>query len=94
MHFYPDGPIKGWISSGVGFMVPQAEYLDERESAEWTDDDSGPGWYARLTAPGYLDCTEWQGPYPSVFRAVRDLLRHFEIDLDGEPLPEALGIGS
>jgi len=23
------------------------------------------GWYARLSAPGYLDCTDWTGPHAS-----------------------------
>ena len=23
------------------------------------------GWYGRLSAPGYLDCTDWSGPYSS-----------------------------
>jgi hypothetical protein len=21
------------------------------------------GWFCRLSAPGYMDCTEWSGPY-------------------------------
>ena len=41
------------------------------------------GWYARCSAPGYLDCTDWQGPYPNAFRAIRDLLATYDIDLDG-----------
>ena len=23
------------------------------------------GWFARLSAPGYLDCTDWSGPFAS-----------------------------
>lgn len=43
--------------------------------------------FARLSAPGYLDCTEWQGPYPNVFRAARDLCRTFGVHpRTGEPL--------
>lgn len=31
------------------------------------------GFYARLSAPGYLDCTDWQGPYASETEARTDL---------------------
>lgn len=41
------------------------------------------GWYARLSASGYLDCTDWQGPYSTAFRAIRDLCRTYDIDLNG-----------
>ena len=31
------------------------------------------GWYGRLSAPGFLDCTDWSGPYRSS-RAAYDAL--------------------
>lgn len=31
------------------------------------------GWYARLSAPGYLDCTPWEGPFRSERGALRSL---------------------
>ena len=31
------------------------------------------GWFARLSAPGYLDCTDWSGPFDSKEEA-RDYL--------------------
>jgi len=31
------------------------------------------GWFARLSAPGYLDCTEWCGPFPSEAAALAHL---------------------
>ncbi len=24
---------------------------------------AAPGWYARLSASGYMDCTDWNGPF-------------------------------
>ena len=94
IHFHPNGPVKAWYASGTAtaFMVPQCEYFDTAEANEFVgmqaddDTDAEPGWYARLTAPGYLDCTDWRGPYPSAFRAVRDLCRTFDVDLDGQPI--------
>jgi hypothetical protein len=31
------------------------------------------GWAARLSMPGYLDCTDWHGPYDTEREALRDL---------------------
>ncbi len=28
------------------------------------------GWYGRLTMPGYLDCTEWRGPFETATLAI------------------------
>ena len=54
-----------WLESQYGeFMEPNAEELSATEAKEFTDDPTAKaGWYSRLSAPGYLDCTDWQGPY-------------------------------
>lgn len=76
------------------FMVPVAEYLTESEAAEYilgeevhhTDDDDelpGAGWYGRLSAPGYLDCTEWQGPFTRAWMAIREVCRTYDVDVNG-----------
>lgn len=31
------------------------------------------GWFARLSAPGYLDSTDWSGPFPSEAAALAHL---------------------
>lgn len=31
------------------------------------------GWFARLSAPGYTDCTDWCGPFPSEDAALAHL---------------------
>jgi hypothetical protein len=31
------------------------------------------GWFARLSAPGYMDCTEWSGPYETEAEASAEL---------------------
>lgn len=37
------------------------------------------GWWSRLSAPGYLDCTDWQGPYTSADEALKDLAETHDI---------------
>ncbi len=45
------------------------------------------GWYARLSAPGYTDCTDWSGPYASereAHEALSDMFGDdpFEADIE------------
>ena len=42
------------------------------------------GWYARLSAPGYLDCTDWSGPFDSEKEANEYLNDMY----DGDPLED------
>ena len=42
------------------------------------------GWFARLSAPGYLDCTEWEGPYKTEKEAVDAVCDLYDCDPDGE----------
>jgi hypothetical protein len=48
------------------------------------------GWYARLSADGYLDCTDWQGPYATADEALDAVKEQFDVDDNGE-LDEATG---
>lgn len=55
----------------AGFMTP-----DVQEFA-WPDDDAEiteAGIYYRLSASGYLDCTDWHGPFDTEELAVADML--------------------
>ena len=47
------------------------------------------GWYGRLSAAGYLDCTDWYGPFKSARDALREVRDTYEVDEDGEELPDA-----
>lgn len=71
-----------WLEKqGNEFMQPFAEYLTSEECCEFTGDDSAcPGWYSRLSAPGYLDCTEWQGPYATEDEALEGLYETYGDD--------------
>lgn len=47
------------------------------------------GWFARLSAPGYMDCTDWSGPFATEDEAREHIRDMFDIDPDtGEDLPE------
>ena len=41
-----------------------------------------PGYFARLSAPGYLDCTEWYGPYKTLEEAKEHLSAIYDVDPD------------
>lgn len=43
------------------------------------------GWYARLSADGYLDCTEWEGPFDSEREALECIKEQFDVDDNGDP---------
>ncbi len=68
-------------------MRPETAMLTEREalaSCEQVDeqeiesaDDTGYMYYARLSAPGYLDCTDWVGPYLFESQAIEALYEMF-----------------
>ena len=47
------------------------------------------GWFARLSAPGYLDCTGWTGPFPSEVKAREFIRETYEVDpTTGDELDE------
>jgi hypothetical protein len=60
-----------------GFMVPDVQDL-------WADDGDveEDGVYSRLYAPGYLDCTDWHGPFETVEEAVAKLLNLYADDVE------------
>lgn len=80
----------------MGFMIPVAERFTAEEAAEYTAhefDDREPedfeaGWYSRLSAPGYMDATDWMGPYATADEALREVMEFYEVDENGGELPE------
>ena len=38
------------------------------------------GWFARLSAPGYMDCTEWCGPFDTAFDARQYIVDTYDVD--------------
>ena len=44
-------------------------------------------WFCRLSAPGYLDATEWAGPFDTMDEARAYIVETYEVDPEsGEPL--------
>ena len=42
------------------------------------------GWYGRLSAPGYLDCTSWDGPYETAEQALDAVKDQYDVDDNGD----------
>ena len=67
------------------FMQPDVQPFSQDEALELMaelDADADPsedlaGYYFRLSAPGYLDCTDWSGPYQTEEEAVAELLSQY-----------------
>ena len=62
-----------------GFMEWQVDWLagDDCPTDEDTGEPMDDGYYSRLSAPGYLDCTDWTGPYDSADEAGAELVSMF-----------------
>lgn len=39
-------------------------------------------WWVRLSASGYMDCTEWDGPYDTEIEARKAIVETYECDPD------------
>ena len=62
------------------YIVERAEqYRPESNMQAAKVEHAGVGYVARLSAPGYMDCTEWEGPFGSVEEAMASLADHFDI---------------
>lgn len=42
------------------------------------------GWYGNLSANGYLDQTDYMGPYASAEEAIREVCDFYEVDENGD----------
>ena len=58
----------------VTMHVTSRHDLDDDEAYE------GPGWYCRLSADGYLDCTEWEGCFKTENGAMHHLIDTYGSD--------------
>ena len=56
------------LHTGLTLSHIQDEHLDTVSEMKITK-----GWCARLSAPGYVDCTDWLGPYESIEQATEAL---------------------
>lgn len=62
------------------FMLISTAEFSQAEAREYTDNpEARAGWYSRLSAPGYMDCTDWDGPYPTESEAAQACADTFDI---------------
>jgi hypothetical protein len=59
-------------------MIVPWEYRDDQEWRE--PPDKARGWFSRLSAPGYMDCTEWSGPFDTIEEAQADITETWDVD--------------
>lgn len=78
----------------MAHMQPEAQRFTQDEVKEFIDmgheylEDAEAGWYGRLSAPGYLDASDWQGPYETGEEALKAVMNFYEVDEDGEEIEE------
>lgn len=46
--------------------------------------EEATGFFARLSMPGYLDCTEWQGPYATEEEALKALADQYDLEEEND----------
>jgi hypothetical protein len=46
---------------------------DDIDGTAYDDPEKVQGWFCRLDAPGYMDCTDWSGPYDTKDEAIEAL---------------------
>jgi hypothetical protein len=70
-----------------------AGLMEEEESNVWSvERDESPMWYVRLSASGYMDATDWSGPYETEAEAQAYLRDSHDVDPEtGESLSEETG---
>lgn len=81
-------PLDVWLEEEAPAVF--ADILGDEVANVWSvERDDGPRWYARLSAPGYMDATEWSGPHDTKADAMADLQREHDVDPEtGEPLTD------
>lgn len=56
-----------------------AEIAEYAENGECYTIEQVTGYAGRLSAPGYIDCTEWMGPYDSAEEARREVIAQYDL---------------
>lgn len=88
---YSDEPFERFehTSNGETEVAPiDCGAFDNDEEWQHLDTIAGKFWF-RLTAPGYMDCTDWNGPYDTLEEARQRCTELYDVDPDtGDTLPE------
>jgi hypothetical protein len=100
---YYEGPMWECTDArGESQLIP-ADDFTEKQAREHTRNYPGEdvecvirhGWWARLSARGYMDATDWMGPYDSEGDAMDALAEQYDVDpITGDDEDEDEGGGS
>ena len=63
----------------VGYRPTLAD-LAEYTEGEPRSFEPVTGYFARLSAPGYLDTTDWSGPFATLEEAMADIRTTYDVD--------------
>ena len=81
---------------GEGVVAPcdafgtAAAFATEMEAMPTSVERVRGKWWARLSAPGYLDATDWNGPFDTEAQARESIESMYEVDPEtGEDLGDA-----
>ena len=73
-----------WDALSRGFMTPEVQWFTvdpELENDITTNHGhETAGFYCRLSASGYLDCTDWSGPFQTENEAVAELISMYGME--------------
>lgn len=67
------------------FMLPKTSFgklSDHLNEDEVLDGKDLCGYFTRLSADGYLDCTDWIGPFETEIEAIRELFANYGDDCE------------
>jgi hypothetical protein len=72
------------------FMRPFVDRFDRDpaclDGEPCESEERAPGWYHRLSAPGYLDRTDWIGPFETEAEARADCAAYWSYLVDLPPM--------
>jgi len=78
--------VPGWLVGSEPSLQDFTAYTDCGKPASF---EKIEGWFARLSAPGYLDSTDWSGPFETEKEARKHVEDFHEVDADtGDSLHE------
>lgn len=61
------------------FAIQQEYYSEDMGSIVDTYESA---YWCRLSAPGYMDCTDWTGPFDTIKEARESIIELWEVDPD------------
>lgn len=73
------------VDTDAGHVLVPADVFNPLKPLEFTEGaklygtDKVSGWFARLSAPGFVDCTDWRGPFYSRWEAKAEILRSYGV---------------